>query len=274
MRDESWDRASGRRVDAACGFARADVRVPHGAQHERTSQPMSHSQRGDPEALTRIPFAIDVPALSKRVHVEPDTDDAAELEKLVNLARDVAKPKALYAESFVEAKGDDTVRIDGVTFTSRTLRKNLDSVERVFPVIATCGHEVDVARRPSGDPLLEFWWETIKSDLLMSARKHLDEHLQRKFLLGKTSTMSPGAGDATVWPIEQQRELFALLGDVKGQIGVELTASCLMVPNKTISGILFPTKTDFRSCQVCRRKDCPSRSAPFDPELWESVQHG
>jgi len=233
---------------------------------------MSHSGRENAEALTRIPFELDSPALMKRVHVEPDTEDAAEFEELVNRARDVAKPKALYAESFVEAKGEDTIRIGGVTFTSRALRKNLDAVERVFPVIATCGHEVDLARQPSGDPLKEFWWETIKMDLLMSARKPLDEHLKRKFLLGKMSTMSPGAGDATVWPIEQQRELFALLGDVKGRIGVELTASCLMVPNKTVSGIRFPTETDFRSCQVCRRAVCPSRSAPFDKELWESIQ--
>ena len=224
------------------------------------------------EALTRIPFELDAPALMKRVHVEPDTEDATEFEELVNRARDVANPKALYAESYVEAKGEDTVRIGGVTFTSRALRKNLDRVERVFPLIATCGHELDLARQPSGDPLKEFWWETIKSDLLMSARRHLDEHLNRKFLLGKTSTMSPGAGDATVWPIEQQRELFALLGDVKGRIGVELTASCLMVPNKTVSGIRFPTETDFRSCQVCRRAVCPSRSAPFNKELWESIQ--
>ncbi len=233
---------------------------------------MSHSGRENAEALSSIPFELDAPALMKRVHIEPDTEDAAGFEALVNLARDVAKPKALYAESFVEAKGKDTVRIDGVTFTSRALRKNLDSVERVFPVIATCGHELDHARRPSGDPLKEFWWETIKTELLVCARKHLDEHLKRKFLLGRTSTMSPGSGDATVWPIEQQRELFVLLGDVKGRIGVELTASCLMVPNKTVSGIRFPTETDFRSCQVCRREVCPSRSAPFDRELWESIQ--
>ena len=233
---------------------------------------MSRSREEHTEALTRIPFELDVPSLMKRVHVEPDTDDAAEFQELVSLARDVANPKALYAEAFIEAKGDDTVQIGGVTFTSRALRKNLDAAERVFPVIATCGHELDLARQHSGDPLLEFWWETIKSDLLMSARKHLDEHLNRKFLLGKTSTMSPGAGDATVWPIEQQGELFALLGDVKGRIGVELTPSFLMVPNKTVSGIRFPTETDFRSCQVCRREVCPSRSAPFDEELWESIQ--
>ena len=82
-----------------------------------------------------------------------------------------------------------------------------------------------------------------------------------------------GSGDATVWPIEQQRQLFALLGDVKSAIGVRLTDSCLMVPNKTVSGIRFPTEKDFRACQVCHRKECPNRSAPFDKALWDSLQH-
>jgi hypothetical protein len=224
------------------------------------------------EALTSIPFELDARALMKRLHIEPDTEDAQQFDDLVRQARHVARPKALFAESFVEAKGEDTVRIEGVTFTSRALRRNLDRAQRVFPFVATCGHELDRARQPSGDPLKEFWWETIKSDLLACARKYLDEYLNRKFLLGKTSTMSPGSGDVRVWPIEQQRELFALLGDVKGLIGVELTASFLMVPNKTVSGIRFPTAIDFRSCQVCRREGCPSRSAPFDKDLWESIQ--
>jgi len=46
-----------------------------------------------------------------------------------------------------------------------------------------------------------------------------------------------------------------------------------MVPNKTVSGVRFPTEHDFRACQVCHRDDCPSRSAPFDAELWEAIQH-
>jgi hypothetical protein len=88
--------------------------------------------------------------------------------------------------------------------------------------------------------------------------------------------MSPGSGDADTWPIQQQADLFALLGgidEVRKQSGVELTDSFLMIPNKTVSGIQFPTETDFRSCQVCHREGCPSRSAPFDAKLWEMMQH-
>jgi len=84
--------------------------------------------------------------------------------------------------------------------------------------------------------------------------------------------MSPGSGDVDVWPIEQQRELFALFGGGAKDIGVELTDSYLMIPNKTVSGIRFPAGTDFRTCQVCRREICESRSAPFDRELWERIR--
>lgn len=35
--------------------------------------------------------------------------------------------------------------------------------------------------------------------------------------------MSPGAGALDNWPIEQQRELFSLLGNVDTMIGVKLT---------------------------------------------------
>ena len=105
-------------------------------------------------------------------------------------------------------------------------------------------------------------------------RGYWQEHLERMYALGKTSMMNPGSGDATVWRIEQQRELFSLLGDVEGQIGVRLTESCLMIPNKSLSGIRFAKEIDFRSCQVCHRKDCPSRTAEFDAAMWEAIQHG
>ena len=225
------------------------------------------------QAITDIRFEPDTKFLMKRAHVELNTDDAEEFEDLVDRAGDVAKPKALYRECFIDAKGDDTITIDGITFTSRTLRKNMDKVERIFPFVATCGMELDQVPLSAGDFLKKFWWDTIKAAALGAATKHLNELLVRRFGLGKTSSMSPGSGDVDVWPIEQQRHLFALAGDVKGQIGVELTESFLMIPNKTVSGIRFASEVDFRTCQLCHRDNCPGRSAPFDKKLWESVQH-
>jgi hypothetical protein len=224
------------------------------------------------EALTQIAPALDTAALLARVHVVPDSEDAAAFTALIDQAREVARPKALYAEAFVEGRSDDTIRIDGITFTSRMLRRKLDVVERVFPYIATCGHEMDGVALPAGDVLVQFWWDAIKAELLSAARAHLLAHLTDRFRLGQTARMSPGSGDVEVWPIEQQRLLFALLGGVTPFIGVSLTETCLMIPNKTVSGLLFPTKEDFQTCQVCHRNPCPNRRAPFDAAVWQSLR--
>lgn len=225
------------------------------------------------ETLTGIPFNVDAVALMKQARVEAGSDDAEEFAALVRLAVRAGRPKAAFAVSFIEARAGDTVRIGGILFASRTLSRNLESVERVFPLIATCGREMDEAFPAKGDMVKEFWWDLIKTHALGAAHKHLDDHLRRKFRLGKTVTMRPGSGDAAVWPIEQQRELFSLLGDVEAGIGVRLTDSFLMLPNKTTSGIMFPSAKDFRTCEVCHREACPSRQAPFNKELWESLQH-
>lgn len=224
------------------------------------------------EALTDIPAEFDTEALLQRAHVAAGSDDAATFGRLVEIARKVARPKALVAEAFVEARGDDTVTIHGATFTSRMLRANLDGVERAFPFVATCGHEMDEVRLPADEFMAAFWWDEIKAAALTCATRSLQDFLQRRFLLGKSAAMHPGSGDVDVWAIQQQRELFAIFGDVQALIGVELTPSFLMVPNKSLSGIRFATEADFRSCQVCRRDNCPGRAAEFDRALWESIQ--
>jgi len=225
------------------------------------------------EVLKNIPFVPDLETLLAKLHLQKGSDDAKELESLVEEIRLVVKPKVVYKVSYIEQRGDGSVRIDGVTFTSRVLRANLDKAERVFPFVATCGREIDELNLAAGDFLKAFWVDQIKEIILRFACSYLNDYLNRRYALGKTSSMSPGSGDATVWPIEQQRALFSLFGDVNKLIGVELTDSSLMIPNKSISGIRFPTDIDFRSCQVCHRENCPSRSAPFDKILWQRCQH-
>lgn len=149
---------------------------------------------------------------------------------------------------------------------------NLDACERVFSFVATCGHEMDEVSPQRDDVLQAYWWDTLKAAALGLASAALDRYLAAVLGPGKTATMSPGEGEVGVWPIEQQRELFSLLGDVKGRIGVALTDSLLMIPNKTRSGIVFPSDKEYHTCQLCHRADCPGRRTPFDPRLWASIQ--
>jgi len=85
------------------------------------------------------------------------------------------------------------------------------------------------------------------------------------YALAGISRMSPGS--LTDWPIEEQRLLFSLLGNVEASIGVKLSRSLVMIPQKSISGIYFPTEVSFYSCQLCPRKRCPSRKTGYDKEM-------
>ena len=225
------------------------------------------------KTLTGIPFSLDADRIFAQAHVEVGSSDAGDLRSLIELAQEIGRPMAAYAICFITKRDGDRVQVNDACFTSRTLALNLESAERVFPLVATCGHELDQGFPDKGDMLKEFWWDLIKTSLLGAANRYLNDYLHRKFRLGKTATMRPGSGDASVWPIEQQKVLFSLLGNVDRELGVQLTDSFLMIPNKTTSGIMFPTERDFRSCEVCHRENCPSRHAPFNKDLWEAIQH-
>ena len=121
--------------------------------------------------------------------------------------------------------------------------------------------------RASPIPLAGFWAETIKEFSLGSATARFLAHVEKTFQVGASSSMNPGS--LPDWPLPQQAPLFQLLGDVAGAIGVTLSDSFVMLPTKSVSGILFPTEHDFASCQLCQREECPNRRAPYDPELFE-----
>ena len=85
------------------------------------------------EILSEIPFVLDSVTLMKQAHIEPGSDDEKELRALMDVAMEVGKPKAAYTVSFVDGRDGDTVVLGGVSFTSRTLSRNLASSERLFP---------------------------------------------------------------------------------------------------------------------------------------------
>jgi hypothetical protein len=225
------------------------------------------------QRLDDIHVEYDLDAMLGYLRLKSGSKPAAEFAELLEQAKKIVNPKVLYTISFIEEKGEDSVRFDGVAFTSRVLRANLDQVERAFPYIATCGSELD-GIGTEGDMLKQYWLDEIKAKALMAAVHHLYNHIDKSYRPGKLSTMNPGSSAADVWPIEQQEQLFSLFGDVESLIGVRLTQSYLMVPNKTISGILFPAEDGFESCQLCPREICKGRRAPYDPELAASLQKG
>jgi len=222
------------------------------------------------EVLTRISFKLDMDLFASKLHIAKGSKDEKEFQNFVNDVTPQINPKAVYKVSYIWGRTFNTLTIDGVTFTSRALRVNLNKAEKVFPYIVTCGTELDEIVLPSGDFVKQFWLDMLKIVVLDNAVRYLKDYLKQKYALERISTMSPGSADPDIWPIEQQKQLFSLFGDVEALIGVKLTESFLMIPVKSLSGILFPTEISFRSCQLCQKENCPSRTAPFNKNLLKS----
>jgi len=216
--------------------------------------------------LDSIPAELELDSVMTRLHHVKMMEPC--VRELLEIARPIARPKAIYAACQVGEKGDDWVSVDGVTFNSRVLRVNLDSADKVFPYVITCGTELDEIPTPPDDLLRSYCLEAIKLVALGCARSYLENHLKDNHGLESMSRMGPGSLED--WPITQQGKLFSIFGDVEDLIGVRLGRSFQMVPIKSGSGIIFPSRVKFESCQLCPREECEGRRAPYDAELLRS----
>jgi len=222
---------------------------------------------GERVVLTDIPFQLGVKAVLESPGMKQVRSDNGWLEDLVAQAGKIGKPKALYRSVAVHPIDDDSVAADGITFRSRVLRVNLETVSRIFPFVATCGLELEAWSGSVMGTLRRYVAEVIKERVLMSAVDFLGRDLEETHKPGHVAMMNPGS--LPDWPTSEQKNLFALLGHATETIGVRLTDSCIMYPIKSVSGILFPAEASFESCQLCPREPCPNRRAPYDPALFD-----
>lgn len=221
----------------------------------------------NPITLSDTPFRPDMSALLQHLRTDAGSDEAEVVTRLAEQAVAVARPRAMYGLAFVEAAGDDTVTIDGVTFKSRVLRVNLDGARKVYPFITTCGMELEAWADAISDSLERHCAETIKQMALGAAIVAMGRHLDALYSPGDTSTMNPGS--LADWPLAEQRKLFAVCGDPQAAIGVSLTKSLLMAPAKSVSDIRFASAERFENCSLCLRIDCPGRRVPYDQALFD-----
>jgi hypothetical protein len=216
------------------------------------------------QILNNISIQLSLDETRRRLHMKQDRDIDS-LKRLVDVAQKLMEPKAAYNICYIDEKLRDAVTVKGVRLRSRVLRKNLEESERIFPFVITLGPKLGAKQDTCNDFLEKFYLDTIGNVALNSVRKQLEGHLQSKYGLNKIASMAPGS--LSDWPIEEQKPLFKLLGDVESAIGVKLNPNLLMLPAKSVSGIYFPTEVSFYSCQLCPRKRCESRKAKYDKTL-------
>jgi len=111
-----------------------------------------------------------------------------------------------------------------------------------------------------GDYLEAFIVDAIGSLTVEKAMDKIQAQLELEMQaegLPITNRYSPGYCD---WPVSRQRELFDQMGDIP--IAVSLTESCLMLPMKSVSGIIgigAQVRKRPYACQICKFGNCAYR---------------
>ena len=115
-----------------------------------------------------------------------------------------------------------------------------------------------------GDAALSYLIDTVASITVDQATDVLHDYIEKRmkmYGLKITNRFSPGYCD---WSVSEQHLLFSFLP--ANFCGITLTESSLMVPIKSVSGIIGIGKTVKRvdySCDICGMKDCRYRVIRF-----------
>ena len=213
-----------------------------------------------------IPSSVNAPSGFRgyKFHGDRERLDAIshEMEEKV---RGIARPRAVYTISQVKCIGRDEVDIGGIRFESHILNKKLNTLETVYPFIATIGKELDEFKAPPREMWQSYILDSIKTMMLIYAVDYVTKHIKNEFNLTEVALMNPG--ELKDWPIAQQLPLFKLFKGEEKSIGVSLSRGGAMRPLKSRSGIVFPDDTGFVSCRCCTQEKCPGRQAAYDPKL-------
>ena len=223
------------------------------------------------EIINKIYFSIDKTKIKKKLMIHNSQDEEFFKEMLVQ-AENIAHPRAMYRDITINKKGRDYIMIDDIKFKSEILRKNLDSANKVIVYIITVGNEIAAWANEKEDILKSYWADEIQKEILNSASNNLYQKMDSILTTSSENVSVMNPGSLPDWPIEEQKNIFSLLGDVENKIGVKLTASCLMLPSKSVSGIKFTTDNKFENCELCQRGNCPNRRVAFSREKFEEMK--
>ncbi len=188
------------------------------------------------------------------------------IDSQIHKACEFIKPAAYYTIKPITSLDNSKISVGELVFTSHKLAQVFSGCSQaaIFAVTIGEGLEKEVAQLTKSRAVLEASvLDAVGSVAVEKAADWLESVIKGIAATNDDKVgwrYSPGYCD---WDITQQKELFRGL-DSKS-VGVNLTDTCLMVPRKSISGIIGMGKScnTFSACRLCSRKNCPHRREEF-----------
>jgi len=185
------------------------------------------------------------------------------IHKAVKETLSVIHPRGIYRIRPLPGPIDRIGVRKNASFTSKFLSRILRDSDSMVVFVITIGKEIDeriqynITKNPSYGFILDY----VAAAAAEEAAEILQQFIRETLPDDKTVTYrySPGYCD---WPLSEQKQLFREIPHEK--IGVNLSDSCLMSPQKSVSGVFGVCSAELgiksiNHCTMCKKKNCPYR---------------
>jgi hypothetical protein len=217
-----------------------------------------------------IDFEIDRKQVYHYVGYESDDKPSARISSLIDEyienAHQLLEPSYSYVVKDIERIQDSLVFIeDSITFESQVIAQMLEECQKVAVFLVTIGDYLEEAICWLAEHKL-ILQALVLDSIGSAAAERVADFVQGKIReaasaqgLVISQRFSPGYCD---WDIGQQKELFRIMkGDL---VGIHLTEECLMLPRKSVSGIIGigpgnGNVENYNPCKTCNKYDCLNR---------------
>lgn len=194
---------------------------------------------------------------------------SARIESLVKEYADnichLIEPSYSYIIRDIKSVRGSHVAIEGsVTFRSKVIARLLKQCQKVAVFVVTIGSRLEeVVCQLAKDGLMvqAAVLDAIGSDAAETLAHVVQEIIGKQAEaegLGTSLRFSPGYCD---WKVSQQKMAFRAMNG--NSAGVRLTDGCLMVPQKSVSGIIGigprHKVESYNPCPACKKRDCIGR---------------
>jgi len=212
---------------------------------------------------------IDSQQVLRNIGYDADCEPSARIESLISDYIEntchLTEPLYSYVVKRISSVQGSRVVIEGsVTFQSEVIARLLEQCEKVAVFLVTIGgHLEETVNQLAADGLVlqAAVLDTIGSSVVETVTDFVQERISedaRTQGLCISRRFSPGYCD---WDISEQKMVFrAMNGDYAG---IRLTEQCLMLPQKSISGIIgigpCNKVENYNPCKTCDKQDCVGR---------------
>jgi len=210
-----------------------------------------------------VPVDLDEAELIPSLKLERLKQREKDVPRLVEKALALIQPRAVYRYMKVTSIEDELISLKGgFGIKSTILADVLKEGQEICPHVATIGPQLEeeASRLASRDVFCAWVLEKIgdyaTTKVALGVKSRAAERLGTPM-----SSFGPGTGTGRLFGIEQQRVLFRML-EPENNIGVRLMPSLMMIPRKSVSGVLAATRREYVACQYCPRR-CDYRNRPF-----------